>query len=379
MKHAINLLLLLFTGLFLNNFYTVAQPPVTNDCAQASLLQMAGTWKQSKQGSVTGIAPTDLVRQKKLVDDLHAMIKLTYKPLAVEANFGGAYNRPYPNMAANSYYYRIIPLNFYCDGGSVKINHETSTFFQIGVNMFDAEIYDTAQGDRLLAEGFNVMPDMPVAKDGYWYFKETDANLGFGVTGKKLMFLITYDGKLPYSYISKRAFLEKRKQILTTQMAAEAVSFNDALKSLEIEKGLMQTTYKNDPEKLSKYLNKDYPYTKNKFEKLLEANAGNYKPEFEKIETQLSKSAAEMDEPAIVKKDPKAKLDTYIFTNDDDPFGKVLIKPNPGYFNKKIARSAPQFICVTIIWNHKEPKAANFEQAILKAVDFSALKNMLGK
>ena len=245
--------------------------------------------------------------------------------------------------------------------------------------MFDAEIYDTAQGDRLLAEGFNVMPDMPVAKDGYWYFKETDANLGFGVTGKKLMFLITYDGKLPYSYISKRAFLEKRKQILTTQMAAEAVSFNDALKSLEIEKGLMQTTYKNDPEKLSKYLNKDYPYTKNKFEKLLEANAGNYKPEFEKIETQLSKSAAEMDEPAIVKKDPKAKLDAYLFTYDDDPFGKVLIKPNPGYFNKKLPRSSPQFICVTIIWNSQEPIAANFEEAILKAVDFTTLKNMLGK
>jgi hypothetical protein len=88
---------------------------------------------------------------------------------------------------------------------------------------------------------------------------------------------------------------------------------------------------------------------------------------------------AELDQPAIVKKDPKARLDSYLFTNDEDPFGKVLIKPNPGYFNKKLSRSTPQFIWVSIIWNHQEPIATNFAESILKAVDFTALKNMIGK
>ena len=375
MNNTFKTLLMLCTGIILHHFYAAAQEP----CTQASLLQMPGSWKESLPGSVSGINAADLVREKKLVSALHEMIKLKYKPMAVAADFGGAYNRPYPNMAANSYDYRIIPLNFYCDGRAVKTEHETSTYFQVAVNMFDAEIYDTAQGDRLLAEGFNVMPDMPVAKDGYWYFKETDASLGFGLTGKKLMFLVTYDGKLPYAYVSRKEFLEKRKQILATEMAATAAGYKDALKTLELEKKLMETTYKTDPEKLNKYLKKDYPYGKDKFEKLLAANADNYKPEFERIDMQLKMSAAELDQPAIVKKDPKAKMDAYIFTGDEDPFGKVLIKPNPAYFNKKLPRSTAQFIWVSVIWNHKEPIAANFSAAILKAVDITTLKNMIGK
>jgi hypothetical protein len=245
--------------------------------------------------------------------------------------------------------------------------------------LFDAEIYDTAQGDRLLAEGFNVMPDLPVAKNGYWEFPERNASLGFGLTGKSMMLLITYDGKLPYTYVSRREFLEKRKKIVTNEMAASAASYNDMLKQIELQKGLMEKEYKNDPEKLKKYLKSDYQYTKDRYEKLLAANETNYKPEFDGIDSQLKISSADLDQPAIVKKDPKAKLDTYIFTEDSDPFGKVLIKPNPAYFNKKLSRSVPQFIWVSLVWNDKEPIASKFREDIMKAVDITTLKNMLGK
>jgi hypothetical protein len=367
-------MMLLCVGIMLHNFYAGAQA-----CTQASLLQTAGIWKESLPGSISGIAAPDLTKEKKQVNALHDMIKLKYKPMGVVADFGGAYNRPYPNMAGNSYYYRIIPLNYHCEGASVKTDHETSTYFQVAVNMFDAEIYDSARGDRLLAEGFNVMPDMPVAKDGYWYFKETAATLGFGLSGKKLAILVTYDGKLPYAYVSRKEFLQKRKQILATEMETTAAGYKDALKSLELEKVLMEKTYKDDPEKLNKYLKKDYPYGKDKFEKLLAANANTYRPAFESMDKQLTAPDADLDQPAIVKKDPKARIDSYIFTSDDDPFGKVLIKPNPGYFNKELPRSTAQFILVSVTWNHNEPIASKFTEDILKAVDYAALKNMIGK
>jgi len=63
----------------------------------------------------------------------------------------------------------------------------------------------------------------------------------------------------------------------------------------------------------------------------------------------------------------------------DDPFGQILIKRNPDCFNKKPAKSSPQFFWVSIRYNHKEPIATKLREDIMKAVDFGVLKNMLGK
>jgi hypothetical protein len=56
-----------------------------------------------------------------------------------------------------------------------------------------------------------------------------------------------------------------------------------------------------------------------------------------------------------------------------------LIQPSPAYFNKKLAASSPQFFWVYVRGNHKEPIASRFMTDIIKAVDFSQLRNMLGK
>lgn len=347
------------------------------DCIPQSLIQKTGTWKESPKGSEGGTA-AELLKEKKTVAAIHAMIKSKYIPMGVQANFHGAYNRPYPNMAANSYYYNIIPLNFYCSGATLKVADETSSYFQVGANMFEAEIYDTAQGDRLLLEGFNEMPDMPVKKDGYWYFKEINANLGFGMTGKSTMWLITYDDKLPYAYVTRKEFLEKRIKALTALQEMAAGGFKDALKNLDIEKSFKEKEFKNDAAKMELYMKKEYGVQKIKYEKLLAENSKTYAPAFAAIETQLKLPATELDQPAIVKVDPHSSFN-YLFTTDDDPFGKVLIKPNPAYFNKKLPRGIPQFFCVYVRANDKEAIAAKFYADIIKAVDFSLLKNMLGK
>lgn len=88
--------------------------------------------------------------------------------------------------------------------------------------------------------------------------------------------------------------------------------------------------------------------------------------------------AEELNQQAIVKDDIYDHL-SYVFTNDADAFGKILIKPNPTYFNKKLPKSSPQFIWVYVRWNHKESIATKFREDIMKGVDFATLKNMLGK
>lgn len=364
-----------FLTLIFGILYSLAS--LAQDCNEELLLQKPGTWKETT-GSTPGISVSDLAREKKVIASVHTMIKSKYTPLGVKIDFGSTYESQYPNMLANSYYYHIMAFDFHCDGNTIKTNDETSTTFQISANGFDAEIYDTAQGDRSLAEGYNVMHDMPVEKNGYWAFKETEVSLGFGMTGKTKSWLITYNGKLPYNYVSKKEFLEKRKKNLTISMLDAERGFKDILKNLEMEKGFEEVEFKNDPEKLAKYL-KGYHYSKDRYEKFLADNEENYKPEFDKIETLSQMPAEELNQHAIVKLDPNANLASYLFTDDNDPFGEILIKPNPGYFNKKLTRSTPQFFWVNLIWNHNDPIATKFSEDIMKAVEFEKLKSMIGK
>jgi len=229
-----------------------------------------------------------------------------------------------------------------------------------------------------MLEGFNVISDMPIAKDGFWYFNEVDANLGNSVIGKSSSWLITCEGKLPFAYVTKKEFLEKRRKALSVQMLQSAAGFKEVLNNNEIGKKYKEAALKNDPEKLKKYMKMDYLPIRERYEKLIAENEKEFKPAFDKIETQLKMPADELNKQAIVKSDPNDHL-SYLFTDDNDPFGKVLIKPNPGYFNKKLPKSSPQFFWIYLTGNHKEPIAAKFMTDIINAVDFTLLKSMLGR
>jgi hypothetical protein len=349
----------------------------SQDCDSGSLSQKAGAWKESS-GSSHGVSAADLARQKKTVASIHNMIRSKYSPTGVNAYFNSGYNSPVSHIPVNTYTYSIKPLNFYCDGNVVKTVHESSTYFQVGINFFSAEIYDTAMGGRLLSEGFNILPQMPVEKDGYFYFEEKDVSLGFGMIGKSRGWLITYNGKLPYAYVSKKEFLEKRKQIVAVQMRDEISGIKDVLKNIEMEKGFKEKEFKTDPEKLERYMKMAYLPTKERYGKHLSEIEKKYQPAFDRIESMLRLPASELAEPAIVAIDPKDHL-AYLFTTAEDPMGKILIKPNPGYFNKKLPRSSPQFFMIYVRGNPGDRIAAATMNDLLKAVDLSALKNMLGK
>ena len=92
----------------------------------------------------------------------------------------------------------------------------------------------------------------------------------------------------------------------------------------------------------------------------------------------IFQKSGESDQPAIVKQDTHDYL-SFLFAANDDASCKVLIKPNPGYFNSKLARSAPQLFVVNITGDEKEPVAAKVMNDVLKDLDFNALRNMLGK
>jgi hypothetical protein len=358
---------------------TIALSASAQDCDKELLIEKPGIWKEGIKGSVTGVAVADLAKEKEIVAQLSKMIKSKYTPMGLEALVSNGYGRPYPNMPANTYGYYIYFLPYYCDGNSMKTEHETGTDFFINVNSFGEEIYDTISANaHFSGKGFHEMADMPVEKDGYWYFKEIDVNLGFGIPGKRTVWLITYDGKLPFAYVSKQAFLEKQQRLLLKGLAETLASLKGTLKSNEEEKARKELEYKNDPKKLEYYLRMDYEYIKVNNEKYIIDTEEKFKNALDKIETQLKFPLEELNQPSIVKKDPNDHL-SYLFTTDEDPFGRVLIQPNPGYFNKKLPRSSPQFFTVRINGDHQYNITGKAMADVMKAVDFTTLKSMLGK
>jgi hypothetical protein len=290
------------------------------------------------KGSVSGIPLTDLDKERKVVAALHLLIKSKYTPMGVQADFNGSYDTPDREIPVNNYDYNIYFLHYYCEGNIIKTDHETSTSLSISANRFDAKIYETPDENNGPGEGFYSMKKMPVEKDGNYYF-EQDAALGLGVSGKSRTWLITLDNKLPFAFVTKKEFLEKQKKLLLLAMPKSIESSRESLKS------------KTEKE---------------------------YKNALAKIETLMKMTSDESGQPAIVKQDPADYL-SFLFTNDSDAFGKVLIKPNPGYFNTKLPRSSPQFFVVNITGNEKEPVAAKVLTDVMKNFDFPALKEMLGK
>jgi len=216
------------------------------DCNDELLLQKSGTWKPGMKGSQGGTA-TELAKEKKTVETIHNMIRSKYSPTAVEAIYHGAYSPPYPNMPGNNYAYSIIPLNYYCDGNAFKIAHETPTYFSINANLFSAEIYESPNfSEAASGTGYHYIRDMPVEKDGCWYFKERDE--GFGYTPTRLYScLITYNNKLPFAYVTRKEFLETRKVILANTKRESNSHFKDVLDRNEWRKDLRKRNTRMTP------------------------------------------------------------------------------------------------------------------------------------
>jgi len=309
----------------------------SQDCTQASVSQKPGVWKEGMKGSVTGIPTADLEKERKIVAAIHLLVKSKYSPTGVEADYNGSYDRPDADVPVNNYDYNIYFLHYYCEGNVLKTDHETSTSMTVSANRFDSKIYEKPDENNLPPEGFYSIKKMPVEKDGNYYFEE-NASLGMGTTGKSRTWLITHDNKLPFAYVTKKEFLEKQKNMLLQAMPKAIAGSNQNFKAK----------------------------TEQDFKKALT-----------KIETLLNMPSGESEQPAIVKQDPNDYL-SFLFTTNEDAFGKVLIKPSPGYFNSKLPRSSPQFFVLNITGDDKEPVAAKVMNDVMKDLDFSALRNMLG-
>jgi hypothetical protein len=81
--------------------------------------------------------------------------------------------------------------------------------------------------------------------------------------------------------------------------------------------------------------------------------------------------------PAICNWNEEERFEKFVEEGTRGSF--IAVKPNPGYFRKKLPRSSPQFFTVVYKIAHGDPVFEENIANIKTAIDFAKLKKMLGK
>lgn len=308
------------------------------DCSKEALRRKPGTWKTNLQGSIKNVSAGDLAKEKAVIAAIHKMIQTNYNPTGCQVAYStvyGKYPSPGQNFIADPYYYSMYILRYLCDQNSADkskyyVDISTTTTVNITANVIYSlnNLYAADMGDDF--RGYLKLKERPVKKNGYYFMgEEIVGDYGTPSEIKEYRWLITYNDTLPFYYLSRKEYLLIQKKRL-----------EKAIKEMPSEK-----------EYNAKFLK----------------NVNDY----------LTHSEADLSEPAVAMWNDEERFEKFVEEGTLGSF--IAIKPNRDYYHKKLPNSSPQFFTVVYKIAKGDAVFADNYAAIKKAIDFDALKNMLGK
>lgn len=308
------------------------------DCKPEALRKLPGTWKDGMKGSIRNVTPTDLVKEKKVTAAIHKMISTSYKPTGCQITYSSAFGKYVglgQNYAADPYYYSMYVLRYLCDLQSADkskyyVDIATPTTVNVAANVIYAlnNLYATnMEADDF--RGYLKLERRPEKKDGYWYLGEkVVGDYGRPKEIKEYRWLITYGDTLPFSYLTRKEylFIQKKRLEKTIKEQGSGSFYNTCLKNI------------ND---------------------------------------QLLTTEEELSKPAIAMWNDEERFNGFVAEGTKGSF--LAVKPNLSYYRKSLPKSSPQFFTVVYKISEGDPVFEDNIAAIKSAIDFSVLKNMLGK
>ena len=324
--------------LFLILGVIIAEFSFAQDCTPELLLQKPGTWKAGIQGSINGVSATDIVKEKSVLAAIHKMVNTNYSPKGCQVSYSTAYSK-YPAgevWIADPYSYTMYILPFLCDSKSADHSKYTvaiSSATNVTITANEISSLNTLFAATMPADdsrGYLKLKQRPQKKDGHF-------NMGEEVVGDsqeenkivEYRWLITYNDTLPFTYVSRREYLQIQQK--------------------RLEKSI-----------------KESPGEKAYFQKIID-NISDY----------LTKSEKELNHAAICMWNDEERFNGFVEEGTKGSF--IAVKPNLNYYNKKLPMSSPQFFTVIYTVSQGEPVFDENIAAIKQAVDFGKLKSMLGK
>ncbi len=310
------------------------------DCTPSALASKPGTLKASRlAGSTSGIAAADLAREKASLLSIHKMIAGLYAPTGVvgdySTHFDSGYQKPGSVKIADGFGYSMYLLRYNCDKNSADktkfyVGTDSPTVLRIDANgIANLNLFATDITNNTF-RGYLLLKYKPKKINGF-YFLGDEFSGDSKTKQKEYTWLITYDDTLPFTYLTRREYL--------------------LLSQARLQKSIQETL--------------DY--------------AGFYKEFVDRVNQYLRKPDAELNQPAIINAGDEEKFTGFM---EEGSLGSYFaVKHHPGYYRKNLAKSSPQFFTVVFrVWEGDDvPVYVDNMNAIKKAVDFSVLRNMLGK
>jgi len=305
------------------------------DCSTEILRKKPGVWKSGTQGSITNVSTADLAKEKAVLAGIHKMVSSGYSPEGCQVLYSTSFGKSLAAgqiWIADPYYYSMYILRYLCDQQSADkskfyIDYSTPTTVNITANVIFSlnNLYAADLGDDF--RGYLKLTKRPEKKDGFYFMGEEKVDYNSPVY--EYRWLITYNDTLPFSYLSRKEYLFLQKK--------------------RLEKDVKD----NPGEKV--YLDK---YLKN-------------------ISDYLNKPDSELNKSAICMWNEEEKFEKFVEEGTRGSF--IAIQPNLSYYRKRLPKSCPQFISVVYKISKGDPVFEENISNIKKAVDFAALRNMLGK
>ncbi len=316
----------------------IAQQLCAQDCNKELLRKKQGTWKAGPQGSIQNVSAADLVKEKSLLASLHTLLNTGYQPTGCQVSYSTVYGKQpaaAKNWIADPFHYSMYILPYLCNNSNadkskyaVAIASATNVTIAANViytlnNLYAASLPDDD------SRGYLKLKELPQKKEGYYFLgEEIVGDRGTSSEIKEYRWLIVYDDKLPFVYVSRNEYLLIQKKRLEQTMKEEGIS--------------------------------DF-----------------YKKFMRNIDEQLQQPDAILSKPAVCPWNDEQRFTG--FTAEGSPGSFIAVKPNPDYYNRNLPKSAPQFFSIVYKISKGDPVFEDNMTAIQKALDFAALKNMLGK
>jgi hypothetical protein len=325
--------------LFLTVVLFISVKVFSQDCSKEILQKKPGTWKIGSKGSVANVSAVDLAKEKSVTTAIHKMVSSKYIPTGCQITYGTSFGKSISEgerWIADPYYYSMYILRYLCDNNSKDkskyyVDYSTPTTVNIAANVIFClnNLYAT----NLAADdfrGYLKLKERPVLKDGYYFMgEEVVGDYGTPSEIKEYRWLITYNDTLPFSYLTRKEYLLIQKK--------------------RLEKDI-----------------KDSPGEKAYLDKFLK-NISEY----------LSKPESELSNAAVCMWNDEERFEKFVEEGTRGSF--IAVRPNLNYYHKKLSISSPQFFTVVYKISQGDPVFGENISNIKKAVDFAALRNMLGK
>lgn len=314
-------------------------------CDSEKIKTAPGTWTTYVDQNTGGLTAAELAAERKLIASINQIFQDNYKPVGVTARHSANYDMKssdidtrHPNRYGHPYYYLLMNFPNYCKGGKAEKHDHSNATLIVNVNNGpdighcydtiaiigrDGEVNSDAHiGYHILERDLIPNGSLPDLSDGWYAYGGPDA-----VYTSDYFWWITRKGsELPFQYVTRKEFLLK-------QVAIQQAYIASAKKQRDNKE--VQNVYKQSGQ-LEYFLS-----THNKNIALLEKTLAAYQKDLEKNDSWLN-------EWSVVKQDLSGEPVRYVFTTLKDKDFFVPIKPNPGYYNRKLPKSAPQFMTIWI-------------------------------